>query len=79
MSHDDKKDTKYFLFGYEPSDVYNGTTTIDQAIEKIKRNGNFKVFAYNALTSTPIELLAAFSGWLLYTEITEEQYYKFKS
>jgi len=74
-----KRDTKYFLFGYEPSDLYNGTISIDQAIDKIKRDANFKVFAYNPMTSTPNQLLSAFGAWFLHTEITEEQYYKFKS
>jgi hypothetical protein len=74
-----KKETKYFLFGYEPSDLYNGTISIDQAIEKIKRDANFKVFAYNPMISTPNQLLSAFGAWFLHTEMTEEQYYKFKS
>ena len=73
-----KKDTQYFLFGYAPEDVYNGTTSIDQAIEEIKKKGNFKMFAYNRLTSTPNQLLDAFDGWLFHTEVTEEQYYKLK-
>jgi hypothetical protein len=74
-----KKQTQYFLFGYDACEVYHDKANIDKAVKEIKKNGDFSVFAYNPLMSSVDALLSAFDGWSGYTEITEEEYNKFKS
>jgi hypothetical protein len=74
-----KKDTQFFLFGEASCDIYHERSDTDKAIKQIKKRGDFAVFAYNPLTSSPNALLSAFDGWAGYTEITQEEYNKLKN